>query len=269
VFDRELFLKSFLMKLICKQLGGSHSYGLNTPKSDVDYRGIFLNTDLSSVIGLKQKEHQTSQSEEEDKQYWEFRNAMKLLRQSNSQVVELLYCNEWVELSPEWEEVIKHREELVDSKRLFSMLRGYMQGEARLANGERQGKLGGKRKAAIEKYGFSPKNFVQLFRLAWAGQIYFQKGYFPVKVSDTSHDLAAWLMEIKTKPENFTKEQLNAQVAVFEKRLIDAFESRQFSTTFNEELADRLCLKVYGPIVRDFYNETDWNNCTRKKPRNR
>jgi predicted nucleotidyltransferase len=244
------------MRLLCKQLGGSHSYGLDTPQSDVDYRGIFVNTDMASVIGMNKNEHKTSQSEEKDEAYWEFRNAMKLLRDGNSQVVELLFTDEWVEISPEWLEVQKRRTELVSTDKLYTMLKGYGQSELRLANGERAGKLGGKRQAALEKYGFSPKNFVQLYRLYWAGINYFESGIFPVRIRG---DVAKNLLEIKTQPENFTKEQLNAEAAEWEAALHKAYNNRMVVTEFNEELANQLCLKVYAPIVKNLY-ETNWNH---------
>jgi predicted nucleotidyltransferase len=239
------------MKLLCKQLGGSHSYGLNTPASDIDYRGVFINTDLATVIGLDKHEHQITQNNSADESYTEFRNALHLLRNANTQMVELLYAKDWLEISDEWKAVIENRKELVSSEKLFSCLRGYMQGELRLANGERTGKLGGKRKDAIDKYGFSPKNFVQLFRLAWAGSIYFKQGYFPVNVTDSAPSFAQTLMAIKTTPQTFTKETLNAMATQWDTDLVKAFENRAYDTKFNEQLANKLCLLIYRPIINN------------------
>jgi predicted nucleotidyltransferase len=39
------------MKVICKVTGGSRMYGLQTPESDTDIRGVFLNTD-PAIINL-------------------------------------------------------------------------------------------------------------------------------------------------------------------------------------------------------------------------
>ena len=41
-----------VMKMLVKTLGGSTAYGLNTPESDLDYRGVFVNTDPSKILGL-------------------------------------------------------------------------------------------------------------------------------------------------------------------------------------------------------------------------
>lgn len=237
------------MKLICKQLGGSHSYGLNTATSDTDYRGIYLNQSIGDIIGLGRDEHHQKQGGGDDEVYTEFRNALKLLRGANTQMVELLFNDEWIEISPDWVMVQKNRSRLVSSEKLFSCLRGYMQGELKLANGERTGKLGGKRKSALDKYGFSPKNFVQLFRLAWAGCIYFQKGHFPVNVLKEDTAFAETLLEIKTRPETVTRTELNERAAQWESKLVEAFENRKFHTNFSEEVANELSLRVYGPIV--------------------
>lgn len=43
------------MKILCNYLGGSISYGLNTPASDRDERYLFLNDELSKVDWTKYK----------------------------------------------------------------------------------------------------------------------------------------------------------------------------------------------------------------------
>ncbi len=235
--------------------GGSHSYGLATPSSDIDWRGVYVHTSVSALVGLDKDTHKENQKDGVDEVYKEFRETMRLLRGANTMAVELLYNQAWDLITPEWNCVIEKREQLVDSEKLFSCLRGYMQGELKLANGERTGKLGGKRKEAIDKYGFSPKNFVQMFRLSWAGQIYFQKGYFPVNVPSENSSFAKLLLRIKTQPELYTKQALNNMAEESEEWLVKAYESRKFTTTFNENLANELCLKIYGPSIARAYME--------------
>lgn len=236
-------------KILVQARGGSHAYGLSTPKSDVDVRGVFVNTDVAYLVGMQRDEVLVTQNETKDEVFTEFRHAIKLLKSANTQMVELLYITEWVINTPEWATIQQARERLVEAKTLYSGLRGYMQGELRLANGERTGKLGGKRKESLDKYGFSPKNFVQLLRLAWAGQIYFMRGYFPVNVKNEDPIFAGLLLGIKTEPEKFTRDQLNTMAAMAEEQLVRSFENRVVNTTFDEQLANELCLKVYGPLV--------------------
>jgi hypothetical protein len=249
-------------KLLCKFKGGSHAYGLSTPTSDVDWRGVFINTEVKHLVGLSRHDHQLKQNDTTDESYKEFRHALQLLRNANSEMVEMLYLrpNQLEVCTPEWAMVLRHRKDLVSSEKLFNCLRGYMQGELRLANGERTGKLGGKRQASIADHGFSEKNIVQYFRLAMAGRVYFQKGYFPVNISDENPKYAEWLMMIKTSPRSVDVTYLNQEAKKAEEALVLDYESRKYATQFDEDLANELCLKVYGPLIQQAYSQLQLNS---------
>lgn len=233
--------------LICKCLGGSHAYGLNTPISDIDYRGVFLNEDVSQIIGLKRLETIDKKIGEFDEVYYELRHFIGMLKRANSSAMELLFNNTWVSISDEFKEVQKNQWQLIDSKQFFNSLRGYMQSERRLAFGNKTGTLG-KRKIALETYQFSPKNVVQLLRLAWAGQTFFRKGHFPVDVSE-SPIIKEYLLEIKTHPENFNVDVLKLTIDNAEEQLIKAFESRKITYEFSEDVANRIIYDIYMPIL--------------------
>ena len=72
--------------LVC--LSGSLAYGLDTPESDVDIRGIFLN-EAEELIGLRE-ERESLRLEDSDTVLYGLRKAMKLLLACNPNVVELL-----------------------------------------------------------------------------------------------------------------------------------------------------------------------------------
>ena len=244
--------------LLCKMKGGSHSYGLNTPESDLDFRGVFLNRDLGSIIGIKSgiNDNETRQTETEDAQYWELRKFFKMLRDGNTQAVELLYLggehsatSSFEYVDPTFVDILNNRVGLFDSNKLYKVLKGYSQGELKLANGERTGKLGGKRFAQVQKYGFSPKNFVQLFRLLWAGTWLYRTGLFPVNVRQFDPHFADFLMEVKTQPENFTKEQLNGFVPLYEGLLDSTFKDTSVNYQFEEDIANEICRKAYLPLL--------------------
>ena len=163
------------MKYLCKVLGGSRAYGLDTTTSDIDYRGIFINTHPSTILGLDRFDSIQKQ-ETDDEVYFELRKFFELLRNGNSGALEILFSadQQITDTSPEFEIIRVNRKSFVDTDKTFKCLRGYMQGERRLANGERTGQLGGKRKVQLDAHGFSPKNATQLLRLAWCGVIYVQ-----------------------------------------------------------------------------------------------
>ena len=84
--------------LVC--LSGSIAYGLDTPESDVDIRGIFLN-EPEEWIGL-QEERENIRLKDSDTVLYGLRKAMKLLMACNPNVIEMLglreqdilYCSE-------------------------------------------------------------------------------------------------------------------------------------------------------------------------------
>lgn len=236
------------MKMIVKTLGGSTAYGLNTPESDLDYRGVFINTDPAQILGLSRFEHHQKQ-ETDDVVYYEMRKFFELLKNGNTGALEILFSDSLLETSEVFAEIQHNRTRFIDTDKMFRCLLGYMQGERRLANGERTGVLGGKRKAQLEKYGFSPKNFTQLFRLAWAGETLFKKGHFPVNVKSEDTVFWEWLMGVKTKPENHTKEELNLEVDRWEARLKLAYDNREHTLVFDHALANDILRRAYLPYL--------------------
>lgn len=232
--------------------GGSHSYGLETPQSDLDWRGVYANTDLAHIVGIRSGLNDSiiHQNEQTDEAYWELRRFLNLLRQGNTQAVEMLFAEKMEYSSPEFELVRDNRHKLLDTKKLFVVLSGYATSERRLANGERTGKLGGKRKEAIDKYGFSPKNFVQLFRLLWAGSTFFSIGHFPVSVK-SYREFHEELMAVKTTPEKFKVADLNKRADELEAKMIGTFDLRDKTRdyVFDEKVANDICCEVYEPLI--------------------
>jgi predicted nucleotidyltransferase len=121
------------MKLSRKAfLGGSTAYGLNTPESDLDYRGVFINTDPSKILGLERMDHVQKQ-ETDDIVYYEIRKFFELLRNGNTGALEILFSDDLLETSDIFEEIQKNKLKFVDTDKMFRCLLGYM--------GERYGQL--------------------------------------------------------------------------------------------------------------------------------
>ena len=243
------------MNVIFNALGGSKAYALATPTSDTDLRGVFLNTELKHIIGLDKYEHQQLVTEDEDNKYKELRRFFNLLREANTEAIELLFMEDYIFCDPLFAKIRSQRERLLDSERLYKCLLGYMKGELARANGTRTGKLGGKRKAAIDKNGFSEKNFVQLYRLAWAGKIFFQKGYFPVNVRKEDPSFADTLLQIKVAPHFFNVEILNEVASLAEAGLHKAYDNRTISYEFDSDFANEMILTAYYPILSKSYSK--------------
>lgn len=236
------------MKYLVKTLGGSTAYGLNTPTSDTDYRGVFLNTEPAKILGLSRFDVVQKQ-ETEDEVYYEVRKFFELLKEGNTGALEILFTDptNYLLMDASFAPVVENRHQFVDTEKMFRCLLGYMQSERRLANGERTGLLGSKRKAQLDKYGYSPKNAVQLMRLSWAGTVLFETGEFPVHVTSWNVDFRNKLFSIKTEPEKYSKEQLNEMFDESEVSLKSAFEHKKIVRRFNETLANEMLRQLYLP----------------------
>ena len=244
------------MKKLAEIIGGSHLYGLNTPESDEDYRYVYMQQDVPNIIGLDKNRHYEKRQEGFDEFGFEIRHFLSLLRKTNTQVVEILFAppEAFTVLTPEFKNyVLANKYKLVDTHKFYKSLKGYIYNERRLANGERTGLLGGKRKAALEKYGFSPKNFAQLFRLFYTGTQFIKTGYYPVNIRKADPVLADALLEIKTHPERFKKEDLNKVCDDSERLLDEEYTNTKVVHTFDEELANRILLNVYMPYLMSQY----------------
>ncbi len=236
--------------MLVKVLGGSTAYALNTPESDLDYRGVFVNTEPSKILGLE-KLSCVQKQETDDIVYYEVRKFFELLRQGNTGALEILFSEDVpLETTNDFETLIRaNKHKFVDTDKMFRCLLGYMQGELRLANGERTGQLGGKRKAQLDLYGFSPKNFVQLFRLAKAGCHLFETGVFPVNLQKFDSKFRDELLDIKVNPRNYTKELLNARYVLAEAELKAAYDNRKVNYKFDDDYANDVLRQIYLPYL--------------------
>ena len=226
-------------------MAGSRLYGLETPDSDTDIRGVFLNTDSGEILGLSRRN--VIKHESEDTLLLEFRHFMGHLKKTSTSALELLFADGFEVLEDEFRRVRENRFGLIDSELLYSSLLGYIRNERRLANGERTGELGCKRKSQVEEYGFSPKNFSHLLRLAFCGEFFFRTSFYPVNLSGT--DFRDLVFSVKAEPWRHDKANLNLIADRALDRLKDAYESRRESFRFDISLANRLCLDFYMPFL--------------------
>jgi predicted nucleotidyltransferase len=242
------------LQVICEYKGGSHSYGLNTPASDTDLRGCYLVDTLDKIIDPHSYsaskcdvQNTDPQTNAEDKCYYEVRHYLHLLKKGNTQSVEMIFNSNWTKLSPLFTEIIKNRKNLIDPGNIYNAIRGYSFSEYSLAQGLRTGKLGGKRQKQVEQYGFSPKNWVNLLRILYCGEHFFETGNYLVNL--TGNFMHPQLMEIKVHPERFTKERLEEMFTERQKAFEASWAKNEASITkeysYNNKIATELMLKCY------------------------
>ena len=119
--------------IILLGLGGSYSYGTNIETSDLDVRGIFLNTKNEILLG---KDFGQYVSNETDTTIYSFNRIIHLLKNSNPNVIEILGLKpeHYLYLHPVAKELIDNRK-LFLSKQIIHSFMGYaMQQLRRLEN---------------------------------------------------------------------------------------------------------------------------------------
>lgn len=241
------------LTFLSKCIGGSRMYKLDTPESDWDKRGVFVNTELSKIIGLDTDKFDTIDRKGEfDEVYYELRHFLRLLRKTNSVVMELLFNKEWLEKDANWSMFEHHRLELVDSGRFLISLtggekaeykQGYIGNEIRLMTGERTGLLGSKRKQNLETYGYSHKNACQALRLIYSAINFYQNGFFQTDFSDNPK--YSLVKDIKFNPSNYNVGEVTALVEGARAELLVAYRDRSEDYKFNQNLADNICREIY------------------------
>lgn len=237
------------MKILYKIIGGSQLYGLSTPQSDVDYRGVFCNTDPDFILGTKRFDEQIIQNGKEDTVMREVRQFFCLLKKQNTECLEMLFADNSYSIfcSSIFTEIKSRAFSFLDTDRLFLCLRGYIKSELRLTLGERTGALGGKRKTALDKYGYSPKNAANLLRLIYTGIVVFREGRYPVNMrpNPTPSYFQDLLLKIRQEPQIFSKNQIEKYAHDYEKHMVSAYENTKYHFNFDEKLANHYLKEIY------------------------
>ena len=98
--------------IILSVISGSHAYGLNTPTSDIDYRGIFISP-VSEFYGLYPPEQ--ASDKKNDTVFYELKRFMDLLNKQNPNIIELLGTpDDCIKIkNPVFDMLLKHKDKLI------------------------------------------------------------------------------------------------------------------------------------------------------------
>ncbi|MEI6142977.1 MAG: nucleotidyltransferase domain-containing protein [Mariniphaga sp.] len=119
-------------RLIFKAIVGSQSYGTSTPSSDIDYKGVYMQTVNELITFGYQEQVDVSK----DECYYEVRRFIQLLQSANPTVLELLFSPEdcIIQTSPQFELIVDHRDKFLTQKCLLSF-GGYAIAQIKKAKG--------------------------------------------------------------------------------------------------------------------------------------
>ena len=121
--------------LILKCVAGSHLYGLNTPSSDLDTRGIYLE-DIDDVLNINGRQKNEIADGTQDEKYYSLGKFLKLAAECNPNIIELLWVPDKAILyrSPLYDELVSHRDWFM-SKRARHTFTGYAYAQIQRAKG--------------------------------------------------------------------------------------------------------------------------------------
>jgi len=107
-------------KILFSCVVGSQLYGTSTPDSDVDIKGVFI-PPRQYFMGFLDRVEQV-QDNQSDIEYYNIKKFLKIALECNPTIIELLYApdNMWKEASPEWLEIIDHREDFLSKRARYS-----------------------------------------------------------------------------------------------------------------------------------------------------
>lgn len=165
---------------------GSHAYGLATPESDYDYKGIFFPNERY-IIGLDTIEQ--VKVRDDDWTLYEFRRFVKLLKLQNPSIIELLFSPDIV-FDVRWKSLKDILKQYINQD-VYLSYKGYI--EAQLERIQRD--AGGKRKELFDKYGYDVKSASHVCRLALQGIELLATGTLHVRLEGETQRA---IMEIKT-----------------------------------------------------------------------
>ena len=122
-------------RIIFECVAGSHLYNLNTPKSDTDIRGIYVNP-YTEYLGLNEPPNQIG-DEKHDTTYYSLKRFFELAMTANPNILELAFVPEECRkiCSPIMQKVIDHRE-LFISKKCFHTFSGYSHAQIKKCVGQ-------------------------------------------------------------------------------------------------------------------------------------
>ncbi len=119
-------------KFIFRAIVGSQSYGTQTPTSDIDMKGVYMQSERELLSFGYKEQYEVGK----DESYYEVRRFLQLLQSANPTVLELLYSPDdcILEKTPHFDLIINNRDKFLTQKCLMSF-GGYAVAQIKKAKG--------------------------------------------------------------------------------------------------------------------------------------
>lgn len=185
-------------KLVYMVKAGSHAYGLNTPTSDLDLRGIAI-PPKRFYFGLSNWEQDEAKDEDTDRVVFLFQKVVRLALACNPNIIEIFFAPEdCIVEGRQFAEDVRGIRHLFLSKRAHQTFGGYAYSQLQRLVVHTRTKHG-THAEIVEKHGYDTKNATHLIRLYRTGCELLETGEVNVRRADKEELLAirngAWPLE--------------------------------------------------------------------------
>ena len=224
--------------IILEGVTGSTAYGLNTVNSDVDIKGVYL-LPTKEVLSIGfDPQHTTKDHTDPDWVYHEVGKFMKLVISGNPTVTELLYLEEYTQLSQVGKMLVDNRDAFLSTKAVMNAYRGYAFSQAKRLNNRTEQGMDGYDSSLKNRFA---KHTRHCFRLLMQARQLLETGTLKVRVSPEERE---YLFAMGEKSASEVVEEFIRQDAEFENIV---------SVLPDEPDYDRLNDLLY--TIRMMYNE--------------
>lgn len=196
--------------IILEGVTGSTAYGLNTENSDVDIKGVYLLPTRKVLEMGFDPQHTTKDHVDPDWVYHEVGKFMKLVVSGNPTVTELLYLNEYTQLSPIGQMLIDNRDAFLSTKAVMNAYRGYAFSQAKRLNNRTEQGLDGYDSSLKNRFA---KHTRHCFRLLMQARQLLETGTLQVKVTPEQRE---YLFAMGEKTADEVVDEFMRQDAEFE-----------------------------------------------------
>lgn len=171
--------------IVLEGVTGSTAYGLATENSDVDVKGVYLlPTTEVMKIGFD-PQHTTKDHVDPDWVYHEVGKFMKLVMKGNPTVTELLFLDDYTQLTEVGQLLIDHRDAFLSTPAVMNAYRGYAFSQAKRLNNRTEQGLDGYDSSLKNRFA---KHTRHCFRLLMQARQLLETGTLSVKVTPEQRD---------------------------------------------------------------------------------
>lgn len=193
-------------RIILEGVTGSKAYGLDTPESDEDIKGVYLlPTDKVLSLGFN-RDKTTKDHTDPDWVYHELEKFMHLAMKGNPTITEMLWLNDYTKLSPEGQLLVDNRELFLNNV-VYKSYGGYALSQARKLNAR-----GSSYSSALKNR--KAKHTRHCYRLLMQGKELLETGKLTVRVTPEEREYLFWIGE---QPVEVILEEFERQFKEFDK----------------------------------------------------